>query len=522
MLSVAWQLSIFVAVGLFLFQPGPLFSQTIGPTSIAEESLADFSSQDSGLVLEPQEAQNLLEKGAFHLALRLANQVLEQGGTPLAHAGWIKVKAGALIALDRKAQALSTLEAAPSHLYENHPTLWLLLGESYLDSGDFTKARDSYSQFMIRHPGHKELFRAQLGMGLAALAAGDISEAELLLNIYAQEGDQSRVEPLLIIALAKLAQLKGDTESINSYMTQLADLKLSDRELYSRPRIEALALWHSQNRRWQIAFSLLEKGLQINPSTKFRSFYQKFVQRWLLVYHAKKRGADNTTLGAVRNLIRGGLPLQKREEALDLLLERELAKPIGLFQDAGLLSTGPFLARPIDPNLRLLLAKAHLHLKNGNEAWILLNRLPGKRALRLRLQLFAADLQPKYVDLINQLQQPMPMDEDILKEVVATMFAFTKNRQLAPAAQLRMVLSTLSKQTKVRRALQYQQAMEKDLTGESNSALTLYLELASDIGRDGTDRDADSLLPMSPYQAAAEILISQKALKEANELQKLQ
>jgi hypothetical protein len=217
----------------------------------------------------------------------------------------------------------------------------------------------------------------------------------------------------------------------------------------------------------------------------------------------------------------GGLPLKKREEALDLLLERELENPIGLFQEAGILASGSFLAQPIDPQLRLLLAKAHLSLKNGNEAWVLLNNLPGKRALGLRLQLFAAGLQPKYVDLISQLQQSIPMDKEILKEVVGTMFAFTKRRQVAPAAQLRRVLSTHSKQVKVRRVLRYQQAMDKALAGELNSALTLYLELASDMGKDGLDKDADSLLPMKPYQAAAQILVLQKAFKEAAELQKL-
>jgi hypothetical protein len=520
--KVAWQFSICVAVGLFFFKPGLLSAQAIGPTSIIEESLSGFASQDSGLVVAPQEAQNLLDKGAYHLALRLANQVIDRGGAPQVPSGWVKVKAGALMALDRKAQALTLLESVPSHIFTSNPSLWLLLGECYLDADNFSKARDSYSQFMIHHGSHPELYRAQLGMGLAGLAAGDISEAELLLNIYSQDGDKKRAEPLLIIALAKLAQLKGDEESKNSYLSQLADLKMPDRELYSRTRIEVLALWHIQNRRWQQAFSLVEKGLQINPSAKFRHFYQGLVQQWLLVYHAKKRGFDTSRLVSIRDLMRGGLPLKKREEALDLLLERELENPIGLFQDAGLLASGSFLAQPVDPKLRLLLAKAHISLKNGKKAWLLLDRLPGKRALGLRLQLFAAGLQPKYVDLITQLQQPIVMDREIVKELVWTMFAFTKRRQVAPAAQLRRILSTLSKQVEVRRALGYQQAMDKALAGEPNSALTLYLELAADIARDVADKGADSLLPMNPYQAASQILISQKAFKEAAELQKLQ
>ncbi|MBF0446304.1 MAG: tetratricopeptide repeat protein, partial [Magnetococcales bacterium] len=338
--KVAWQCSICVVVGLFFVSPGLLFSQTIDPTSISEESLSDFAPQDNGLMVVPQEAQNLLDKGAYHLALLLANQVIDRGGVAFIPAGWVKVKAEALMALDRKAKALTLLEAAPSHLLASNPSLWLLLGECYLDADNFTKARESYSQFMIRHGNHPELYHAQLGMGLAALAAGDVSEAELLLNIYAQDRDPGLSEPLLLIALAKLAQLKGDEELKDSYMSQLADLKMPDRELYSRTRVEVLALWHIKNRRWQQAFSLVEKGLQINPSAKFRHFYQGLVKQWLLGYHAKKRGFDTTTLGAIRDLMRGGLPLKKREEALDVLLERELEYPIGLCQEAGLFVSG--------------------------------------------------------------------------------------------------------------------------------------------------------------------------------------
>ncbi|MBF0195196.1 MAG: tetratricopeptide repeat protein [Magnetococcales bacterium] len=520
--KAAWHLSVCVAVGLFFFKPTLLFSQTIGPTTIVEESLSGFASQDGGLVVAPQEAQNLLNKGAYHLALRLADQVLERGGAPLIPVGWVRVKAEALMALDRKAQALTLLESAPPHIYESNPTLWLSLGECYLDANNYAKARESYSQFMIRHGSHPQLFRAQLGMGLAGLAAGDISEAELLLNIYAQEGEKGRAEPLLIIALAKLAQLKGDKEAKNNYLAQLDAIQIADKELYSRTRVEVLALWYIQNSRWQKAFSLVEKGLQTNPSAKFRYFYQGLVQKWLLVYHAKKRGFDTSTLGAIRDLMRGGLPLKNREKALDLLLERELENPIGLFQESGLFTSGSFLAKPVDPQLRLLLAKAHIKLKNGNEAWAWLNRLPGKRALLLRLQLFAAGLQPKNVDLVTQLQIPALTDGEIIKAVVEAMFAFTKRGQVAPAAQLRRVLSTISKQVKVRRALRYQQAMDKALTGELNSALTLYLELAGDGAKDAVGIEADSLLPKNPYLAAAEILISQGAFKEAAELEKLQ
>jgi hypothetical protein len=70
--------------------------------------------------------------------------------------------------------------------------------------------------------------------------------------------------------------------------------------------------------------------------------------------------------------------------------------------------------------------------------------------------------------------------------------------------------------------LRYQQAMDKALNGESNSALTLYLELAGEENKIADSTSPDALLPMDPNQAAAEILAGQGAFREAEELRKMQ
>ncbi|MBF0357674.1 MAG: hypothetical protein HQL70_03635 [Magnetococcales bacterium] len=521
-LNINLRQMLFVAVAsLILLSPDLASTQPIGHTSIAEEALTGFGSQDVGLVLPPEVAQNLLERGTPSLALRIANEVLDRSGADLLTAKWTKVQVGALIALDRHTQALTILEGLPPQIFDSQPTLWLFMADSYLATNSFTKARDSYSKFMVQHGGHPQQFAAQRGLGLTALAAGEIAEAELLLNIYAQESDRPRPDALLIIALGKLANLKGDDGAADSYLTHLASIKLSAKDLNYRQRIEALVLWHIQNQRWQQGFALVEEGLQTKPSPGLRHFYEGLVSKWMVTYHAKKKGFDTSILVGIQTFMRGGADPKKREAALDLLLEKELKNPIGLFQESGVLASGSFLPRPFDPLLRMLLAKAHLRLQNGEEAWRLLRGLPGARSVQLRLRVMAAGLQPKYVDLVEQLRQPIPMEGEMVREVVATMFAFTKRNELAAAAQLRQLLSRLSKQVAVRRALRFQQAMDKALNGEKSSALTLYLELAAETEKDMSRAEINTYLPMDPKDAAADILVGQGAFIEAIELRKL-
>ncbi len=117
-----------------------------------------------------------------------------------------------------------------------------------------------------------------------------------------------------------------------------------------------------------------------------------------------------------------------------------------------------------------------------------------------------------------RLRRPMALEGGMLNEAVLAMFAFTERREVMAAAQLRRMLSPLSKNPAVRRALRFQQAMDKALEGELNSALTLYLELA----QEGGSNEADAMLPRAPIQAAIAILKEQGAMVEAAELQSLQ
>jgi tetratricopeptide (TPR) repeat protein len=511
----------FLAGSLFFIGHGLAAAQAIGQTSISEESISGPGSADSGLVLAPESAQRLLARGAPSLALRLANQVLDRGGAPLVVARWIEVKIGALIALDRQTQAISLLEGVGPNIFESQPNLWLLMAEGYLAEKNFEKARDSYSKFMLRYPDHLKRFVAQRGMGLIALAAGAVDEAELLLNLYAQDGERPNPDPLLIIALGQLSHLKGDADGEGLYLTMLADLTLPDAAPYHRQRIEALALWHIRGGRWQKAFSLVENGLQTHPSPGFRRFHQGLLNKWLQVYHPKKKQVDSSLPAVIQRLMRDGSPLEKREAALDALLERESNNPIGLFQEAGALASELFLPQPPDPQLRMLLAKAHISLQNGGQAWELLSGLGATRAQQLRLRLLAAGLQPDHVDVLAELRKPLSMEGEMVKEAVAAMFAFTKRREVVAAAQLRRMLSPLSKSVPVRRALRYQQAMDRVFEGEKNSALTLYLELIGDSGKEGGSAEYNTLLPMDPAQAAGKILEDQGAFLEAAELRKM-
>ncbi|MBF0448678.1 MAG: tetratricopeptide repeat protein [Magnetococcales bacterium] len=562
---------------VFFLCPGWVGGQTIDPTIIQEESLSRATASNPGLVLEPGKAEALIADGAPLLVLRLANQILEQGRSPLAVSEWTQVKISALMALESFAEALSLLEGLSHHTFKSRPEFHLFLAQCYLSAGQFDKARDHYTRFMTDHADHPNRFEAQRGLGLVALQSGALSEAQLLLDLYAQDNQRPNPDPLLLIGLARLSQLKKDEQAAAGFFSQLSALTLEQVGRNGRQWIEAVALWHVEHNRWQQAFDLVESGLQKKFGSRLMSFYQELLKQALSAYHAKKKGVDGSNLMAIKTLLRAGTPPEMREAALDQLLAGELKSPIGLFQALGPLSDQGLLPHPLDPQLRYLLAKAHFRLNqeaavvrphranpmgttdepekksisdqlvlislqppakpmdcvkeplsatdsrlnDADRAWTLLDRLPGESAMVLRLRLLAANQQPADADLYHLLRQPWPdfkLEGERIKLVVDVMFALTQRRQVIAAAQLRRLLSSQRENLAIRRALRYQQALDKQSEGEVSSALTLYLELAFDGKSGEADPAWDALLPQSPRQAAAKILVEQGAWLEAAEL----
>ncbi|MBF0455102.1 MAG: hypothetical protein HQL72_09860 [Magnetococcales bacterium] len=517
------RLSLLLAGLLVAVTPSSVQAQVIEQTAISEQVLPDGGGSHSGLVLSPKQAQILLARGAPGLALRLAEQALHRGGGYQATAGWTPVKVQALTALGRIDQALPILEAFPPHLFESQPELRLMLAESQLAHGQFEEARQNFSTFMLNHFDHPRRLEAQRGMGLTALAAGKRDEAELLLTLYSQEEQRPVPDAVLTTAMGQLAHLKGDVSREERYFSELEGQPLPPRGVYYQQRIEALAHWHLRNGRWQKGVALVEEGLQLYPTLELRRFYRTLLKQGLSLPHAKKRGEDQSVLTAVMDLMRGGSSLEKREAALDRLLVREGEQPVGLFEEGGVLAADSFFPHPYDPTLRLLLAKANQQLKRGTAAWNLLEGLKSPRADQLRLRILGAGEQPASVDLLAVLRQPLLLEgEERVRDAVDAMYALTQRRQVIAAALLRRQLSLLKQNIPVRRALRFQQAMDKRLEGELDGALTLYLELA--VEGDGlADRsERDRLLPLDPLEAAARILQAQGAVKEAAELRAIQ
>ena len=504
-----------------LLAPLSAWAQSIDQTAVREESLSRESRSDLGLVLSPESAQELLAGGAPRLVLWLAGQILNRGGAPELVAEWSQLKIAALHALDRHAEVMAVFEGLPPYFVESQPEFRLLIAGSQLAEKKYSDARENYSEFMLRYPDHPKNYIARRGLGLTALANGATVEAELLLDLYAQDSQRPNPDPLLLAALGQLAHLKGDSVTADEFFTQLAAAPPPAGWSYHRQHIEVLALWHVRNNRWQQAFTLVEEGLQNYPSPRFRRFYQNLLKKGLQVYQAKKKVVNNSILPAIQTLLRGGASMAKREAALDLLLARELNKPLGLFEEGGLLAPGPFLSYPLDPQLRLLLVKANLQLQNRVGNWWLIENIHGLEADKLRLRMLAAGVQPKEIDPIRELQKPIIMEGEMVKEVVAALFAFTSRRQLSPAAQLRRLLAPLSKDIAIRRALRYQEAMDRANNGEENSAITLFIELATDKPHTPNSIDPNALLPQPPAHAAAAILESQGATQEAAELRKI-
>ncbi|HIJ83638.1 MAG TPA: tetratricopeptide repeat protein, partial [Magnetococcales bacterium] len=205
---------------------GPTMSDTedldppadlLGPRDVSEESLPDFAGAGVGFYPPLELAKRVAEHGATHLnphstphlTLFLADWALNAGAA-LRNPEWLRIKAGALMVLERYSEALGVMENLPPFLFREDPLLTLQLARVHLANGGYKPARELYSRFLVEQSQNFQVKEAEKGMVLTVLAAGELDQAELLLGLMTEAGDKRlRNDPDLAAAMGRLMHLKG-------------------------------------------------------------------------------------------------------------------------------------------------------------------------------------------------------------------------------------------------------------------------------------------------------------------------
>ncbi|MBF0624278.1 MAG: tetratricopeptide repeat protein [Magnetococcales bacterium] len=513
---------------------------TLRPFEVQEEDLSGTEVVGETLPLKPESVERLLEDGAVHLALELADQALGRGGAPLSALRWLAVKTAAHLRLGEFSQVRILLDGMPEEQLLQSPQLLLTRAGAAMAEGRYGEARDQYSRFMISHPDHPGRFRAQRGLGLCALGQGNEGEAELQLNLYAEEAGRPQPDSLLDGALATLAQRKGWYDQVEKL---LQGIRHPLEPVSWQERVERLEL------RRLLAELLAERGdfpgaleqaremLVEGGGQRGRVLHTGLFRRWLAervpgtgasassVSDESRREATCSGSQRIAWDRRNRLALLsdpnaeelEQEAALETLLAWELEEKLGLLEPEGLLTPEALnLPAALPEPFRLLYADAFFRLGNGEMADRMLGTAMGLEADTLRLGLLAMGhgvepLPTVTARLAARAGEKALWSPRMKQRMVTALFRFKERGQGEEINGMRELLALFAWDKAVERALRFHQARTLRRQGELDAALMIFLSLAYEKGAGEEDR----YLPASPRRMAAEILDEQGALESA-------
>ncbi|MBF0401405.1 MAG: hypothetical protein HQL90_11620 [Magnetococcales bacterium] len=520
----------------------PVGVEAVPPEMVHEESLSGQELSGDQPLLSVGLARRLLAGGGAQLVLRVADEVLSRGGAPLAVADWLRIKAEALMLLEQFDTARTFLLEMPTDARSAYPDLTLLLATLERELGCCEAARSLYSDFLLAQPHHSKRFQAQLGIGLCALESGALEEAELQFNLYEQDPDRPKQDPLLLVGLAELARRKGLVQEENSRLAQLAQLAAPADPLTQRERLIVLASWEARQKHWSNGVAWVESGLrQQGALPRLLRLHTHLLRQWLA---AGKEGSEvggaaavalpeSVRQGAQRRMDGLRLLLQSGEKApteaqalaaLEALLQQDREEGLGLLEEGGILRPDVLWPAGVPAPYRVAYADAALKRGEKDRAWQWLEGLTSGEAEGQRLLLLASHAgteEESLVAVLDRLAKVATWSDGLKSRAVRALFLLTAQGKSVPMVRLRdLLVAALPHTRDVQRALAFHQAqlwsMEADASPVSvNRALLEFLSLAFPPH---VKPEEDRYLPEDPRLVAIRLLEAQGWMAEAQAL----
>ncbi|WP_130472062.1 hypothetical protein [Candidatus Magnetaquicoccus inordinatus] len=511
------------------------------PSIVQEETLSGQELIGGQPLLSVPLARRLLASGSPRLLLRVANEVLSRGGAPLLSADWLRLKAEALYQLEEYKELQLLLKEMPEESVAVYPDLHLILANSYRESGDCAEAHKRYSVFLLAYPQHAKRFQAQLALGLCALELNRVEEAELQLQLYEQESERARQDPLWLIAMGELARRKGQVQEERGWLGQLAELPTPNDLGQRRARWLALARWEAGQKHWNMAIAWLESGMrQEGVLPRMRTLHTQLLRQWLAGNESAAvlaeqrqlaealRRATEQRMNGLKQLLRADGKGMAEQGRRFLLLEQLLRKAAsegltGLVEEGGILHPGQLWPGGELPEL-LRVAYAGYERETGDQqrAWEWLEGLTVPEAEGERLLLLASctSSDARLLNgILDRLAKVNDWPEGLRARGFRALFLLTgqAGRQEA-MIRARDLLGALTPQSReVQRALSYHQALLWQAEGAKERALLEWLQLvAVASGKSEEDR----YLPDDPRRMAAALLQTQGWPAAAQELRR--
>ncbi|ABK42567.1 Tetratricopeptide TPR_4 [Magnetococcus marinus MC-1] len=515
----------------------PQGSAIAPPDAIESSALTGFESIGRPFPLTPNAVRRMLEQGQAQLALMLSEQALNRGsGAPVTALRWRELKARAHMALGQQSQALEVLESLPTDTIDHTPELVLMMAQAQLANGQFQEARGRFSRFLVENPGHPHAYIAQRGIGICELKLGALDRARLQLGLYRERPDRPEPDPEWILAMAELSLAQGGWEMARHGLKQLPE--------ETRRSQPARAIFYRAVR-MQVAEAAqteftpkllidLESALAHNPgeteAQELRILHAKLFHQWATtpIKREKKPTATVQRLMQRRCLLRTLLNApQGLEQALFLtqLLELEQEAPLGLTAAGGLLTPEGLGLTPLTPPVRAVLAETLLQQQRLAEAVALLGSQRERDGDLIRLQLLAMDTSMSDVTLESLLEElspsgtngePMVLPSPLLEPIAKALLAYTRHGREAQAELLLAQLQTREDDPAVIRLLAYQKGLMLESLGDLEEALLHYAGMS--FPAEKIAPAADRLLPESPKEATARLLIQLGKTSEADKL----
>ncbi|OSM03938.1 tetratricopeptide repeat protein [Magnetofaba australis] len=508
----------------------------------------ELSASGAGAALAPAMAQRMLDDGQALLALRIAEEALGVGGSPLEAAQWRRVQASAHQRLGHAAEALAALSAFPPEAIANDAELSLLRADALMGAEEFDKARQAYAEFLVNQPRHAQHARAQLGVALCHLRLGNLEQATLQLNLYAARAGRPEPDVALDLARIELALAQGRSAEALHRLKQLPQAAAQgERAQRARRHLARMEADHlARSARFDEALALLEQSLAAGGDEPTRALHAKLYRDWLApsatvtVYRPRKRPearqkeqqacppalrAAHQRRDWLREALTGPEPLE-RSFYLRALLEWERREPLGLLQPGGLLTPQGlgFDADALPAPLRAPLAEAALQAGHGEQALTWLGAADEPEADALRLRLLAEGVLNQQAHSLDALLERLIPDARsvwpawLLDAVTDAMFRFTRQGAERDAGRLRRLLRAQRADAAVDLAARFQRAYAQEMMGERQAALLGYLNLI--YGEAPPQPQALRYLPITPRAAAARLLEAQGRREEAATLRR--
>ncbi|MEO5378175.1 MAG: hypothetical protein H7832_10405 [Magnetococcus sp. DMHC-6] len=505
----------------------------LAPMQVEEASLSGRRVIGEMFPLTIGQVDQLLKGGAAQLAVVLAEQAMQRGGAPLQAERWLFVWAEALLRLERFSEAKTLLERLMASDGERRlPTLSFFMGKTLAGEGQWSQARDQFSRFMTLFPNHPDRSKALLGIALCSLEMGVLREASLQFELYSNEVDTIRPDPLWLQGMIKLAAAKGELSEVAIYEKRLIELEKKlpenfwDRVALRRALIEMYG-WRGD---WAAAIAQSELLLAQGGGVPARRLHARLYKQWLengpIGYRLEKTKPQIVQIRArYQNLDQLHMVWEEepalRDDLLKELLNQELAHPIGLLLEEGLLTPeGMGLEGSLPESVRILYANAYGELGRMEEAWKMLEGVsPGEAAIAARLGLLVHTAYAKegnssrLEEIFNWLSDWLPRHAqrllcgDLGKALVAFLFVATEHGDAVMVEQVRSLLENIPElPTEVERMLRFHQAWVLEQGGELETALVIYLSLVDDADK---IHPLDALLPMDPRMAVVRVLRAQ-------------